>query len=140
MKLEESVCKRLATQVISEHKRLLYINDKVYLHRQHETLAFILKLAFNPFYNAASVNVVYTKGNAKPGRDTIEAVAQKLADLEAYGSDMEATGIMVSSGMSAISTLFMSTLKTGDKILDLYSFSSQMSMGRKKSKDQYQSA
>ena len=51
------------------------------------------------------------------GNPTIEAVAQKLADLEAYGSDMKATGIMVSSGMSAISTLFMSTLKTGDKIL-----------------------
>ena len=51
------------------------------------------------------------------GNPTIEAVAQKLADLEVYGSDMEASGIMVSSGMSAISTLFMSTLKAGDKIL-----------------------
>ena len=51
------------------------------------------------------------------GNPTIEAVAQKLADLETYGSDIEATGIMVSSGMSAISTLFMSTLKAGDKIL-----------------------
>ena len=51
------------------------------------------------------------------GNPTIEAVAQKLADLEVYGSDMEASGIMVSSGMSAISTLFMSALKAGDKIL-----------------------
>lgn len=51
------------------------------------------------------------------GNPTIEAVAQKLADLEVYGSDLSATGIMVSSGMSAISTLFMSALKAGDKIL-----------------------
>lgn len=51
------------------------------------------------------------------GNPTIEAVAQKLADLEVYGSDIEASGIMVSSGMSAISTLFMSALKAGDKIL-----------------------
>jgi len=80
-KLEKEVCKRLATQIVSEHKRLLYINDKVYLHRQRETLAFILKLAFNPFYNAASVNVVYTKNNDKPSREAIEAVSKEVFRL-----------------------------------------------------------
>ncbi len=51
------------------------------------------------------------------GNPTVEAVAAKLAALEVYGSDIEANGIMVSSGMSAISTLFMATLKAGDKVL-----------------------
>ena len=51
------------------------------------------------------------------GNPTIEAVAQKIADLEVHGSDMQAKGIMVSSGMAAISTLMMGTLKAGDKVL-----------------------
>ncbi|MEL6867352.1 MAG: PLP-dependent transferase, partial [Bacteroidota bacterium] len=38
------------------------------------------------------------------GNPTIEAVAQKIADMEAYGLNMEAQGLLVSSGMSAIST------------------------------------
>ncbi|MDB4507312.1 hypothetical protein N9064_00320 [bacterium] len=80
-KLEKEVCKRFATQIVSEHKRLLFINDKVYLHKKRETLAFILGLAFNPFYNAANVNVVYTKGNAKPGRETIQTVSREVYRL-----------------------------------------------------------
>lgn len=72
---------RLAKQLESEHKRLLYINDKVYLTRQRETLAFILKLAFNPLYNAASVNVVYTKNNAKPSKSVIQKVSQEVYKL-----------------------------------------------------------
>ena len=72
---------RLAKQIESEHKRLLYINDKVYLSRQRETLAFVLKLAFNPFYNAANINVVYTKGNAKPTREMIETVSKEVFRL-----------------------------------------------------------
>ncbi|MEZ4919957.1 MAG: aminotransferase class I/II-fold pyridoxal phosphate-dependent enzyme [Saprospiraceae bacterium] len=48
---------------------------------------------------------------------TVDAVAQKIADLETLGLDMEATGLMCSSGMSAISTLLMGLLKSGDKVL-----------------------
>ena len=51
------------------------------------------------------------------GNPTIETVADKIALLETHGLGLEAKAIMFSSGMSAISTLFMSCLKTGDKVL-----------------------
>ena len=54
---------------------------------------------------------------------TMDVVAQKIADLETFGLDFSAKGILVSSGMSAISTLAISLLQAGDKILtqnDLY--------------------
>ena len=51
------------------------------------------------------------------GNPTIEAVAEKIAHLETHGLDIEAMGIMFSSGMSAISTLLMACLQSGDKIL-----------------------
>lgn len=48
---------------------------------------------------------------------TVDAVAQKIAMLEAHGSDLQADAIMTSSGMSAISTLVMGVLRAGDAIL-----------------------
>jgi methionine-gamma-lyase len=48
---------------------------------------------------------------------TVDTVAQKIADLEAHGLGLEASAVMTSSGMSAISTLLLGLLKTGDKIL-----------------------
>lgn len=63
------------------------------------------------------------KGNAKGhvygryGNPTIEAVAEKIAQMETFGLEKKAKAVMVSSGMSAISTLFLSLLKTGDKVL-----------------------
>lgn len=63
------------------------------------------------------------KGNAEGhvysryGNPTIESVAEKIAQLESHGLDLEAKAVMVSSGMSAISTLLFGLLKTGDKIL-----------------------
>ncbi len=48
---------------------------------------------------------------------TIDAVAEKVAMLETHGLELEAKAIMFSSGMSAIATLAMAVLKTGDKIL-----------------------
>ena len=51
------------------------------------------------------------------GNPTIEAVAQKIALLETHGLAIEAHAILVSSGMSAIATLMMACLKSGDKIL-----------------------
>ena len=51
------------------------------------------------------------------GNPTLEAVADKLARLEVFGLDLEARGILCSSGMSAISTLAMACLQQGDKIL-----------------------
>lgn len=51
------------------------------------------------------------------GNPTIEAVAKKIAELATFGSDISASALMTSSGMSAISTLFGSLLKSGDSIL-----------------------
>lgn len=51
------------------------------------------------------------------GNPTVDTVARKLAKLECYGSDLEGTAILTSSGMSAISTLLFALLKNGDQIL-----------------------
>lgn len=51
------------------------------------------------------------------GNPTTDLVGQKIANLETFGSDIEAYGFMTSSGMSAISTLVAGLLKSGDKIL-----------------------
>ncbi|MEO1514856.1 MAG: aminotransferase class I/II-fold pyridoxal phosphate-dependent enzyme [Bacteroidota bacterium] len=51
------------------------------------------------------------------GNPTMEVVAEKIARLEGYGLDKEVKGILVSSGMSAISTLLLALLRPGDKIL-----------------------
>ena len=51
------------------------------------------------------------------GNPTIDAVAGKIAQLESYGTGLAANGMLVSSGMSAISTLLMSLLQPGDKVL-----------------------
>jgi len=54
---------------------------------------------------------------ARYGNPTIDTVAKKITMMETFGLDMEAHGILVSSGMSAISTLMMAVVKAGDKIL-----------------------
>ncbi|MDO8367675.1 MAG: aminotransferase class I/II-fold pyridoxal phosphate-dependent enzyme [Saprospiraceae bacterium] len=48
---------------------------------------------------------------------TVDTVAAKIAALESYGLDMDAWAVMTSSGMSAIATLLMGTLQSGDKVL-----------------------
>lgn len=57
------------------------------------------------------------------GNPTIDTVSTKLAQLEAYGTGLNAYGYLTSSGMSAIATVALSLLKAGDTILtqeDLY--------------------
>jgi len=51
------------------------------------------------------------------GNPTIDTVASKIAMLETYGLDLEASAVLCSSGMSAISTLFIANLEAGDKVL-----------------------
>ncbi len=51
------------------------------------------------------------------GNPTIDSVAEKITALETHGLNVSAKGILVSSGMSAISTLVLGVLKAGDKIL-----------------------
>jgi len=48
---------------------------------------------------------------------TVDTTAQKIAELETHGLDLEATAVMTSSGMSAISTLLLGVLKSGDRVL-----------------------
>ena len=55
------------------------------------------------------------------GNPTIREAEEKITALEIFGLDVEAKGILHASGMAAISTLFLSTLKTGDKIITHYS-------------------
>lgn len=60
---------------------------------------------------------------------TVDAVAAKIAELEAYGLGKECFAVMTSSGMSAISTLMLGVLKSGDKILtqgNLYGGSTEL--------------
>jgi len=55
------------------------------------------------------------------GNPTITEAEQKIAALETFGTGKEATAILHSSGMAAITTLMMSTLSQGDKILSHFS-------------------
>lgn len=50
------------------------------------------------------------------GNPTVEAVAQKIAFLEVFGSDQTAHGLLCSSGMAAIYTVIQSLLQQGDTI------------------------
>ena len=51
------------------------------------------------------------------GNPTIEAVAQKIADLEVFGSDLTGFGLLCSSGMAAIHVVVQSLLQHGDTII-----------------------
>ncbi len=55
------------------------------------------------------------------GNPTITEAEQKIAALESFGLNMELKGILHSSGMAAISTVFLSALKAGDKVLTHFS-------------------
>jgi methionine-gamma-lyase len=55
------------------------------------------------------------------GNPTITEAEEKIAALETFGLDMEVKGILHASGMAAIATLFLGTLKKGDKILSHFS-------------------
>ncbi len=48
---------------------------------------------------------------------TVDAVAQKIAELAVFGTDISAHALLTSSGMSAISTLVGGLLSAGEKFL-----------------------
>ncbi len=64
------------------------------------------------------------------GNPTTDAVAKKIAELEAYGTGViDPFGILCSSGMSAIATVILALLTKGDKILsqgNLYGGSTEL--------------
>jgi methionine-gamma-lyase len=55
------------------------------------------------------------------GSPSISEAEDKIAALETFGLDLEAKAILHASGMAAITTLLMSTLSQGDKILSHFS-------------------
>jgi methionine-gamma-lyase len=55
------------------------------------------------------------------GNPTITEAANKIAALETFGLNMNVGSILHASGMAAISTLLMSILKPGDKVLSHFS-------------------
>lgn len=55
------------------------------------------------------------------GNPTFTEAEQKIAALETFQLNFEATGILHASGMAAIATLFLSNLKKGDKVLTHFS-------------------
>ncbi len=55
------------------------------------------------------------------GNPTIREAEEKIAALETFGLGIEVTGILHASGMAAISTLMLTNLKPGDKILTHFS-------------------
>ncbi len=60
---------------------------------------------------------VYSRFN----NPTVDFAADKIAALEGFGMDQLPACYLTSSGMSALSTLFLALLKPGDKILSHYS-------------------
>ncbi len=55
------------------------------------------------------------------GNPTMTEAEEKITALETFGLGVEAKGILHASGMAAISTLMLATLKPGDKIITHYS-------------------
>lgn len=55
------------------------------------------------------------------GNPTLHEAEEKIAALETFGLGLEVKGILHASGMAAISTLMLHTLKSGDKVLSHFS-------------------
>jgi methionine-gamma-lyase len=55
------------------------------------------------------------------GNPTMTEAEEKITALETFGFGVEAKGILHASGMAAISTLMLATLKPGDRIITHYS-------------------
>ena len=64
-------------------------------------------------FSGAEPGYIYSRW----GNPTNTEAEQKIAALETFGLDIEAKGILHASGMAAITTLMLGTLKPGDKIL-----------------------
>lgn len=87
--------------------------------------------AFETFAEANAVFTGESTGHiySRYANPTMDSVAQKIANLETYGLDINAYGLMTSSGMAAIATLLMSLTGQGDHILtqeNLYGGSTEL--------------
>ena len=91
--------------------------DKNQIIRPHQTPIYATSsFEFNDIEHGIEVFSGQSPAHyySRCGNPTVDAVAQKIADLEAFGLDITARGVMVSSGMAAISTLMMGVLQQGD--------------------------
>jgi methionine-gamma-lyase len=68
-------------------------------------------------FSGAEPGYIYSRW----GNPTFAEAERKIAALEAFGLNLEVTGMLHASGMAAIATLMLGTLKPGDKILSHYS-------------------
>lgn len=68
-------------------------------------------------FSGAEEGYIYTRWD----NPTFKEPEEKITALETFGLGIKAKGILHASGMAAISTLLLSTLKPGDKILTHYS-------------------
>lgn len=78
-------------------------------------------------YDSAEQGMRRFKGEEKGfiysrwGNPTFSEAERKIEALETFGLNFSVKGILHASGMAAISTLMLSTLKSGDKVLSHYS-------------------
>lgn len=68
-------------------------------------------------FNGTEPGYIYSRW----GNPTFTEAEQKIAALETFGLDLNVKGMLHASGMAAIATLMLGTLKPGDKILSHYS-------------------
>ena len=114
--------------------------DSICVHETHQKLTttpHVLPIYATSSFNFDDVNQgmeIFTGQKAghfysRFANPTVDAVQDKIAALETFGTDIEASAVMVSSGMAAISTLMLGVLKAGDKILtqqNLYGGTTQL--------------
>lgn len=68
-------------------------------------------------FSGAEPGYIYSRW----GNPTFAEAERKIAALETFGLDVEVKGMLHASGMAAIATVLLGTLKPGDKVLSHYS-------------------
>lgn len=98
-----------------------HIKDPLYSHQTpiYATSTFVFDTADQGMrrFSGAEEGYIYTRW----GNPTITEAENKIVALETFGLNIEAKALLHASGMAAITTLFLGTLKAGDKILTHYS-------------------
>jgi len=68
-------------------------------------------------FSGAEPGYIYSRW----GNPTFSEAERKIAALETFGLDIEVKGMLHASGMAAIATVMLETLRPGDKVLSHYS-------------------
>ncbi len=94
-------------------------NNKETTHPHQLPIYATSSFVFEEVEDSIDIFTGQRKGHvySRYGNPTVDAVAEKISRLETFGSDIEAFGLMTSSGMSAISTVIASLFKKGDKLI-----------------------